>query len=99
MTQPLRESSEREPADELDVLIVGAGFSGLYQLHHLRRAGFKLKVYEAAPSLVRLPQVHRMERIMVLSTSRVPTMHPIVAAKKCHRPDRGAASAGARSET
>ena len=51
MTQPLREPSEHEPADEVDVLIIGAGFSGLYQLHHLRRAGFKVKVYEAAPSL------------------------------------------------
>src|SRR6187401_1531028 len=43
MTQTLNKPSELEPADEVDVLIVGAGFSGLYQLHHLRRAGFKVK--------------------------------------------------------
>jgi cyclohexanone monooxygenase len=37
--------------EELDVLVVGAGFSGLYQLTHLRELGYSVKVYEAAPSL------------------------------------------------
>ena len=37
--------------EQLDVLIVGAGFSGLYQLHRLRELGFKVKIYEAAPAL------------------------------------------------
>lgn len=37
--------------DSLDVLVVGAGFSGLYQLHCLRQRGFKVKIYEAAPAL------------------------------------------------
>ncbi|KAF9502078.1 FAD dependent oxidoreductase family protein [Pleurotus eryngii] len=32
---------------KVDVLIVGAGFSGLYQLHHLRKLGFNVKVFEA----------------------------------------------------
>ncbi|KDQ23492.1 hypothetical protein PLEOSDRAFT_1114456 [Pleurotus ostreatus PC15] len=31
----------------VDVLIVGAGFSGLYQLHFLRQLGFNVKVLEA----------------------------------------------------
>ncbi|KAG6861772.1 hypothetical protein C0995_012276 [Termitomyces sp. Mi166 len=35
----------------LDVLIVGAGFSGVYQLHKLRKAGFSVKVFEAASGL------------------------------------------------
>lgn len=37
--------------DKLDILIIGAGFSGLYQLHQLRRLGFSVKIYEAAPQL------------------------------------------------
>ena len=37
--------------EDLDILIVGAGFSGLYQLHRLRALGFKVKIYEAAPAL------------------------------------------------
>ncbi|KAG6878276.1 hypothetical protein C0993_009634 [Termitomyces sp. T159_Od127] len=32
---------------KIDVLIVGAGFSGVYQLHKLRKAGFTVKVFEA----------------------------------------------------
>ncbi|MEM1138773.1 MAG: NAD(P)/FAD-dependent oxidoreductase [Pseudomonadota bacterium] len=40
-----------QQADELDVLIVGAGFSGLYQLDRLRDLGFKVKIFEAAPEL------------------------------------------------
>jgi cation diffusion facilitator CzcD-associated flavoprotein CzcO len=31
-----------------DVVVVGAGFSGLYMLHRLRRLGFSVRVYEAA---------------------------------------------------
>jgi len=31
-----------------DVVIVGAGFSGLYMLHRLRNAGFKTRVFELA---------------------------------------------------
>lgn len=37
--------------EELDVLVVGAGFSGLYQLDRLRQMGFSVKAYEAAPAL------------------------------------------------
>ncbi|KAG6820201.1 hypothetical protein H0H93_004051 [Arthromyces matolae] len=35
----------------LDVLLVGAGFSGLYLLHKLREAGFSVKVFEAGDGL------------------------------------------------
>ena len=35
----------------LDVLIVGAGFNGLYQLHQLRRRGYSAAVIDAAPEL------------------------------------------------
>ncbi|KAH0582400.1 hypothetical protein H2248_010344 [Termitomyces sp. 'cryptogamus'] len=35
----------------LDVLIVGAGFSGVYQLHKLRKSGFSVKLFEAGSGL------------------------------------------------
>ena len=33
---------------ELDILIVGAGFSGVYQLKKLRDQGFNVKLVDAA---------------------------------------------------
>ena len=42
---------ENDDAEVLDVLIIGAGFSGLYQLDRLRQLGFSVKIYEAAPAL------------------------------------------------
>ncbi|WP_271215120.1 NAD(P)-binding protein, partial [Pseudonocardia halophobica] len=33
--------------EELDVLVVGGGFSGIYQLERLRSLGFAVKLYEA----------------------------------------------------
>ena len=44
-------SSSSEISDTLDVLIVGAGFGGLYALHKLRGMGLKALVLEAAPSV------------------------------------------------
>lgn len=45
-------STHTPAADEtLDVLVVGAGFSGLYQLLRLRELGYVVKIYEAAPAL------------------------------------------------
>lgn len=35
----------------LDVLVVGAGFGGLYQLHRLRRMGYSVKVVDNASEL------------------------------------------------
>jgi cyclohexanone monooxygenase len=42
----MSETSSRPTAD-LDVLIVGAGFAGLYMLHRLRELGFSARVFEA----------------------------------------------------
>ncbi|MCQ4321642.1 flavin-containing monooxygenase [Stutzerimonas stutzeri] len=36
---------------ELDVVVVGAGFAGLYQLHKLREKGFKVKLLEAGSDI------------------------------------------------
>lgn len=37
--------------DTLDVLIIGAGFNGIYQLHQLRKLGFSVKIFEAGADL------------------------------------------------
>ena len=39
--------SQADPATDLDVVIVGAGFAGLYMLHRLRGMGFRTTVLEA----------------------------------------------------
>jgi cyclohexanone monooxygenase len=38
-------------AQSYDVVVVGAGFSGLYMLHRLRQAGQSVRVYEAGSSV------------------------------------------------
>ena len=35
------------PIQEFDVLVIGAGMSGLYQLYRLREHGFTVRVLEA----------------------------------------------------
>jgi cyclohexanone monooxygenase len=51
MPSPAMEADARAKSDALDVLIVGAGFGGLYALHKLRASGLKVLVLEAAPSV------------------------------------------------
>jgi cyclohexanone monooxygenase len=36
----------RAPADSFDVIVVGAGFAGMYMLHRLRGLGFSVRVFE-----------------------------------------------------
>jgi cyclohexanone monooxygenase len=40
-----------DTTDVLDALIIGAGFSGLYQLYRLRERGFRVRVLEAGADL------------------------------------------------
>ncbi|MBR1178824.1 NAD(P)/FAD-dependent oxidoreductase [Bradyrhizobium sp. KB893862 SZCCT0404] len=40
------QSSPAEAAETVDVVVVGAGFAGLYMLHRLRGLGFSARVYE-----------------------------------------------------
>ena len=42
--------SDADP-ESLDVIVVGAGFAGLYALHRLRTQGLSVRVFEAAPEL------------------------------------------------
>ena len=43
--QPLRESG---PVEHYDAVIIGAGVSGMYALHHLREMGLSVRVYDGA---------------------------------------------------
>lgn len=40
-----------EVVEDLDVLVIGAGFAGIYQLDRLRSLGWNVKAVEAAPAL------------------------------------------------
>ena len=44
-------AADMQTAEVLDALIIGAGFSGAYQLHRLREKGFSVKIFDAAESL------------------------------------------------
>lgn len=48
MTDAAAPSPSAEP---FEVIVVGAGFSGLYQLRRLRELGFRVRLLEAAPDL------------------------------------------------
>lgn len=50
-----RRSMEYPYSDNLDidVLIVGAGFGGVFLLHEMRKAGYKTTLYEAGTSFGR----------------------------------------------
>ena len=37
--------------EDLDAIVIGAGFAGVYLLHKLRTAGFKAKIIEAGSGL------------------------------------------------
>lgn len=43
--------ANQSSSDLLDVLVVGAGFAGLYQLHRLRQLGHAVKLIDAAPDI------------------------------------------------
>jgi cyclohexanone monooxygenase len=44
--QPSSGKSQAAPATTYDVVVVGAGFAGMYMLHRLRGLGFSVRVYE-----------------------------------------------------
>ncbi|AEA28097.1 Cyclopentanone monooxygenase [Pseudonocardia dioxanivorans CB1190] len=50
-TQPAGPTDHDTAAGVLDVLIIGGGFSGLYQLDRLRDLGFDVKVWDSAGGL------------------------------------------------
>ncbi len=46
--QPARSGTAEQTTDAVDVVVVGAGFAGLYALHRLRGQGLSVRVFEAA---------------------------------------------------
>jgi cyclohexanone monooxygenase len=44
-------ASAAKATETLDVVVVGAGFAGLYMLHRLRGQGLAVRVFEAGPSV------------------------------------------------
>jgi cation diffusion facilitator CzcD-associated flavoprotein CzcO len=47
----VRTGSDRRVAPEVDAVVVGAGFAGLYALHKLRSAGLSARVFESGPDV------------------------------------------------
>ena len=41
-------SDNKKAAEALEVLVVGAGFGGMYMLHKLREMGFSVKAFDRA---------------------------------------------------
>ena len=51
VSDQVQSSGESRVPDVLDVLLVGAGFSGLYLLDRLRNQGFQVRLFEAGAGL------------------------------------------------
>ncbi|HIC70622.1 MAG TPA: cyclohexanone monooxygenase, partial [Alphaproteobacteria bacterium] len=45
-TQQSKDCSETSSVEQLEVVIVGAGFAGMYMLHRTRQLGLSARVYE-----------------------------------------------------
>jgi len=48
MAERIKEQEGSEQILDYDVIIVGAGIGGLYQLYKLRESGFKVRVFDSA---------------------------------------------------
>ncbi len=51
MSDQKRPDAARDDAQHFDVIVVGAGFAGMYLLHRLRGLGLTVRVYEAGDSV------------------------------------------------
>jgi ribulose 1,5-bisphosphate synthetase/thiazole synthase len=51
---------------DLDVLIVGAGFSGIYLLYELRKQGYKTTIYDAGLSFGGTWSVHSLSHFCLI---------------------------------
>ena len=47
----VRENAETEKASSFDVIVIGAGVAGLYQLYKLRELGLKVLTLEAGSAV------------------------------------------------
>ena len=79
--QPPRTSG---PIEHYDAVVIGAGVSGMYALHHLREMGFSVRVYDGA-------SVHFLDRELqrILRDVQMISAHTIfdvdLAAEQCGR--------------
>jgi cyclohexanone monooxygenase len=48
MTSRDQRTQESRPIERYDVIVIGAGVSGMYALHHFREMGLSVRVYDAA---------------------------------------------------
>jgi cation diffusion facilitator CzcD-associated flavoprotein CzcO len=49
MTQPSPTGADVNARDQFDVVVIGAGVSGMYALHHLRSQGLSIRAFDGAP--------------------------------------------------
>lgn len=47
----MRSPSESGAVEHYDAVVIGAGVSGMYALHHLRGMGLSVRVYDGAPTV------------------------------------------------
>ena len=73
-------------SNQYDAIIIGAGISGMYQLHKLREQGLSVKVYETA-SGVGGAWYWNNTQVAVLTQRVIPMATP--GQKKCYRIDCG----------
>ncbi|RPG11069.1 MAG: NAD(P)/FAD-dependent oxidoreductase, partial [Proteobacteria bacterium TMED72] len=45
------QTAETESTENYDVIVIGAGVSGMYALHHLREMGLSVRVYDGATDI------------------------------------------------
>ena len=48
MTSPDPRTQQNRPIERYDVIVIGAGVSGMYALHHFREMGLSVRVYDGA---------------------------------------------------
>ena len=51
MTITKQQGSEDGATEHYDAVIIGAGVSGMYALHHLRGMGLSVRAYDGAPAV------------------------------------------------
>ena len=59
MQKAMKDSGSAAQELDYDVIVIGAGISGLYQLHTLRERGFRVRVFEAGTEMgIRVGDAH-----------------------------------------
>ena len=51
MSSDSQSSGPGGPVEEYDVVIIGAGVSGMYAIHHFRQMGLKVRAFDGASDI------------------------------------------------